>query len=533
MDLNIDNYNNNEIYNLLKINKMECNINLLFKTILNNKTKISNSNIDNKNEILNFFNKCFIRLSIDNNYTISNNIAITLNLHKLNKNIINYTKTIDENINYNKNDIYNKNNYDNKNNIYNKNNYDNVNGNTNVNSNTNNFVGNKYYNDLIIPKQNNSNINNNKKNSFSNHICGLYNEYNNIFTTILIINSKYRENTNNMYYNLSHTYKIKLNNDRLIDNNYNYINGNDKFTNYKNTYNVCNNESTTNFTINLQEPYNNVISLRLASVELMNSYYSVSEYLKTNEFTIHTFEYQDGPNNIIQNPYSHTFKFDNGSYSSLKIHSRIQNDLSGNPQLNHIEAYYDLNNNTGKIIFRLLTDGAYQDPNNSTITWKKGFHLDFSIKDNVERPAYLNFGWLLGYKKLKYDFFNDYIFALNSNNDLQIGFNPESPVNLLGTTFFLLEVDDFNNNHPKVVNYNINSPYSFNLNKIIAKIPNAVETNSLFFEDSSDRIFKTREYFGPVNIKRLKIKLLDENGLVVDLNNTEIILSFEIKCINN
>ena len=32
---------------------------------------------------------------------------------------------------------------------------------------------------------------------------------------------------------------------------------------------------------------------------------------------------------------------------------------------------------------------------------------------------------------------------------------------------------------------------------------------------------RTREYFGPVNIQRLDIRLYDEYGRVIDLNNTD------------
>ena len=39
----------------------------------------------------------------------------------------------------------------------------------------------------------------------------------------------------------------------------------------------------------------------------------------------------------------------------------------------------------------------------------------------------------------------------------------------------------------------------------------------------------TREYFGPVNIKRLRIKLLDEMGRKVDLNHNDYAFTIEIK----
>ena len=54
----------------------------------------------------------------------------------------------------------------------------------------------------------------------------------------------------------------------------------------------------------------------------------------------------------------------------------------------------------------------------------------------------------------------------------------------------------------------------------------------IMFEDSSDRIFKERNYFGPVRIKKLRIRLLDENGRVVDLNNGDLTVSLEVECLD-
>ena len=49
---------------------------------------------------------------------------------------------------------------------------------------------------------------------------------------------------------------------------------------------------TTDFSVDLNEPYNNVVSIKLASCELMNGYYTFSEHLKTNEFSLKLYTYQ-------------------------------------------------------------------------------------------------------------------------------------------------------------------------------------------------------------------------------------------------
>ena len=434
MDLNIDNYNDNDIYNLFKLNKYDCNIDKLLEVISYNKNLISNSQLDNKIDHLDFLDKCFIRLS-NKNFDINNKMC----LPKLNN----------------------------------------------------------YINPNTIHKQPIIN------NSFANK--NFYPQTNGISTSILLINSKFRENTNSI------NYLNKFKSDKL--------NMKKRCLNYNSNSNT---NTNTDFTIQLTEPYNNVISLKLAAVELVNSYYSISEYLKTNEFTITLFEYNINDKTDIININENTFNISSGSYDSTYIIAKIQEFLNiYYPNL----IFINIDNNNSKI--NLYINNNFK-PNNKDYNY--GFNLDFNIK-NYDRPPYLNFGWLIGFKNIKYDFFNDYIDT--PTNDLKIGFNSESPVNLLGSTFYLLEIDDYNNNHSKVVNYNINSPYSFNINNIIAKIPNMSETNTLFFEDSSDRIFKTRKYKGPVKIKKLRFRLLDENGRVLDLNNSDIVYSIEIKTIHD
>ena len=48
---------------------------------------------------------------------------------------------------------------------------------------------------------------------------------------------------------------------------------------------------------------------------------------------------------------------------------------------------------------------------------------------------------------------------------------------------------------------------------------------------SSDMITKTRSYFCPVNIQKLKIQLIDEYGRVMNLNNMDFSFCLDLTCI--
>ena len=315
---------------------------------------------------------------------------------------------------------------------------------------------------------------------------------------ILTINSKYRDNNRDFYGSSNNKSK--------------YVN------NVKST--------STDFTVELNDTYYNVVSLKLASMELMNAYYAFSEYLNTIRFTISTYEYETlNPSNIT-NLYSREIVIPEGQYTTATMKTTLNAIFSADVALAFVETYYDFMK--GKFIFRILEPvPPLPAPTPVNPAFSYGFDLDFSVSADPYREIYLNMGWMLGYRKQKYTFFDDYNTSITPTS--LIGYNPEAPTDFTGTKFFLLEVDDHNKNNPSVFKYNFDSKASYNINNIIAKIPHTALTFNIIFEDSSDRVFKTRKYFGPVKISKLHFKLLDDNGRVIDLNRSDIVISLEIE----
>ena len=63
MDTDIDNYSNNEILQLLKLNNDDTlNVDLLFQRVYKTIDKLSNSDVDDLDSILGFFRNCFVRV---------------------------------------------------------------------------------------------------------------------------------------------------------------------------------------------------------------------------------------------------------------------------------------------------------------------------------------------------------------------------------------------------------------------------------------------------------------------------------------
>jgi hypothetical protein len=233
--------------------------------------------------------------------------------------------------------------------------------------------------------------------------------------------------------------------------------------------------------------------MRLSGLEIMNGYYPISKYLGTDKFRIK--KKQD-------NSWT-TICIEEGSYQYVEMACEIKclcniffcNDVN-----------YIYTEKTGKLKIE----------NNS----EKDIEIDFSNPDFPDRPLYYNLGWLLGFRNEKY--------CISSKTSLC----GDAAMNLIGSSYFLLEVNDFNNNHPQVISYNPGTNYSYNIRNILATIQNTTITNNIIFQDSSDRIHKERKYFGPVRIKKLHMRLLDEYGRPVDLNNGDFSINLEIETIN-
>lgn len=278
-------------------------------------------------------------------------------------------------------------------------------------------------------------------------------------------------------------------------------------------------EEATDFTIELNEPLINVISLKFTGIDMSPSYYPISDYLGTNVFSIRTFRYDmlgiSGEyitETIISLP--------EGIYTEEQLLYKV-NDLfahSSYDTLNAVQLHYDP---VSRKYSFTVTDTSGEDI-------KYGVQLSFANPNYPSRNIQYNLGWMMGFRKMVYTITEDY--NVTESPTLRKGINADSPANLKGTRYFFLEVNDFNNNNPPVINYNCNTEYSFNLRNILAKIPNVDDT--ILMEKYTDSLYKKRQYFGPVRIQKLKFRILDENGRPLKWNDSDYTLNIEVETLN-
>jgi hypothetical protein len=65
-------------------------------------------------------------------------------------------------------------------------------------------------------------------------------------------------------------------------------------------------------------------------------------------------------------------------------------------------------------------------------------------------------------------------------------------------------------------------------NNIIARIPITSPALNINHTSPSDLIFKQRDYFGPVKIEKLHLRLVDRYGETLDIQNNDYSVAIEL-----
>ena len=256
------------------------------------------------------------------------------------------------------------------------------------------------------------------------------------------------------------------------------------------------NSNPCNFQYIIPAEIKNVVSLRLASIEIPNSWYLFSTVKSNNIFNI-----EINNNGIITN---YEIIVPDGNYDNNTLPDYLNNTYFYNSGLANDLVYieYSIHPYSGKSNFKLT--GLY--PANFCFT------LKFSKESNNNLMN--TFGWIIGYRLATYKSITDYI---QSEGIFDGG----------GDRYIYVSIDDYqyNNNTLNMVCFD-NSIMEKN---IIAKIPMVNGKLSLVIDDNTSPLTKTRKYNGPVNIRNLFIKILDQFGEIIDLNNMDYSLTLELE----
>ena len=114
-----------------------------------------------------------------------------------------------------------------------------------------------------------------------------------------------------------------------------------------------------------------------------------------------------------------------------------------------------------------------------------------------------------------------------------VSFVSEGIYDNFGTKYIYMVVDDFNRNSGDNVIAVYND--SINTSNILARITRTYGGREMAQDlwdingTTNDSSVKIRKYFGPVDIKKLRIQFLDEYGRKVDMNQMDLSLGLKIE----
>ncbi len=301
----------------------------------------------------------------------------------------------------------------------------------------------------------------------------------------------------------------------------------------------------TDYTFNLSEQLKNVISMKLYSVQIPTTWFAFDQSLGNT-----CFEYTTSGTTI-------SYTISSGNYSSTELKNALNNLSIPNLTINIINGLF--------IFFSLSA---------ATMTFYKESGMNDCSGNNCGAGPQINknLGWNLGFRREPDITTGNIVIQLQAGKPITADVPPDT----YGPKYFLLTVDDYNHNHLNnglinIVNtsnklslpsyYNVadiscnisksfvtkSSPRTltqaqlYSVNEIITNRKQA--SNRITGPTTSDVLAliplrgittlrpdpyiefgpslqaNERTYFGPVNIDRLRVRLLDDKGNLVNLHD--------------
>jgi hypothetical protein len=263
-------------------------------------------------------------------------------------------------------------------------------------------------------------------------------------------------------------------------------------------------EPPTNFIYRFARPYKNVIRVRVASVEIPNGYYTFSRAKKNTMFRLDATDYQG-------NPHFLTVEIPEGDYTPECLIQAIQdqfNAIKDNYGLFFRIRYDPVSRKTTIIHDGSAPPPCPPGPSHCPVT----FGLTFMMVGQEERHYDFGLGSHLGFSKPFY--------VIESPYELQ----SESLVNTAGDHYFLLSVDDYHTVEQKTTDSYI---------QCLAKILVKRGPTGIIFDDGYTVLSNEIIFPRPMDMKQLRIKLMDPYGEPIELHNQNLSISLEITEVMN
>jgi len=255
------------------------------------------------------------------------------------------------------------------------------------------------------------------------------------------------------------------------------------------------------FVFRFPEPLKNVASMELMSIELPAwAWYDVTARQHSNYFTVAwtgLTGYPDCSGLQVSIP--------DGNYTAPQMQTAVNDALQG-----VLNGFLGLPLNTDSFLMCRIDSTA------TTFSYRGDLYPDFvfglNFMTHENDKIYENLGWKLGFRQ--------YFYGGNASNQIQ----SEAQYLSASDTYVFLDVDDYNRNNQSdaVMAYTADDAYIGN--NLLARI--SLQEVTL---QGVSNLCKRREYFGAVRLEKLRIRLLDRFGRVLDMHHSDYSLALEFK----
>ena len=266
------------------------------------------------------------------------------------------------------------------------------------------------------------------------------------------------------------------------------------------------NSQSSDFTFQLPLKINKVVSMQMSALEIPIAFYGISRNYGNSHLWIE-IEYDISGSNFIT---SRIFQIEDGNYNANDFIAALNNQICPKNE-NGTLVYPDSMYSYIELTLNITQSGSGTgkvtiSPTGTKSDQIKRIKLDFSRDidgnpDNSEISSKI--GWNLGFTKRVYDGSVNYI--------------ADTIVEPATIRYIYLAVDDFNNssnNHfITAFNQSILNP------NILARVSLRGNYFGILMDNDLNIVTEPRKYFGPVDIQRLRIRLYDDFGRILNMNN--------------
>ena len=248
-----------------------------------------------------------------------------------------------------------------------------------------------------------------------------------------------------------------------------------------------------NYNITLPQPITDVKNMSVTNIEIPKTYYNISKNLGNTHLSVHD------PNSNI----THLIDISDGQYDAASLTSAINASITTAGLLFDIS----INENGKTLIYNVTQD----------------YEIRFAVDTNSNPDKYgfkNKLGWMLGFRKTTY--------MIVTNVKLE----SEYMSDLHGPRYLYLAVEEFNRGNQNsfvspvvssLINKNILARITMdNQNYGYGSILSGNTMNGLVISDD-------RSYTGKIDLLKLNVQLIDENGMPVMLNGLDFSFCLKVE----